>query len=615
MLPTEGPHILMGPGENAGVVDVGDGLAVAFKVESHNHPSAVEPFQGAATGVGGILRDIFAVGARPIAVLDSLRFGELDSARSRYLFDGAVKGIGHYGNSIGVPTVGGEVYFEPAYEQNCLVNAMCVGIAPRERLIRSAAAGVGNKLVLLGARTGRDGIGGASVLASAELSEDDASKRPTVQIGDPFEESKLVECCLELLDRELLASLQDLGAAGLSSSSSEMASKGEVGLDIDVSRVPLREADMEPFEIMISESQERMLCVVEPERLDDVLALCERWDVRATTIGEVTDTPPPARVRRRRAGGRHAGGARSWTTCRSTTSSPRSPTGQIYPDPPARLAGRQPARRRRCWRCSPRRTSPRSASSSSSTTRSSARARSAGRSRRTPRCWCSSRTAAAARSRCRSTATAGGWRAIPYTGAVEAVLECARNLACVGAEPLGLTNCLNFGNPEKPHIAWQLTRAVEGLRDACLALGVPVVGGNVSLYNEGGDGPIYPSPIVGMVGKLPEPAAVPRVGFAEEGHAIALVGMFEPALEGSELEKLRGRLGSALPPLDLPAHADALVRVRAAVRGGELADRPRHLRGRPRLRARRVLHRGRAGRPRRRSTTVRRPCSARAPAA
>ncbi|HZB07436.1 MAG TPA: AIR synthase related protein, partial [Thermoleophilaceae bacterium] len=248
MLPTEGPHILMGPGENAGVVDVGDGLAAAFKVESHNHPSAVEPFQGAATGVGGILRDIFAVGARPIAVLDSLRFGELDSPRSRYLFDWAVKGIGHYGNSIGVPTVGGEVYFEPAYEQNCLVNAMCVGLAPRERLIRSAAAGVGNHLVLLGARTGRDGIGGASVLASAELSEEDSAKRPTVQIGDPFEESKLVECCLELLGQELLASLQDLGAAGLSSSSSEMASKGQVGLDIDISQVPLREADMEPFE-------------------------------------------------------------------------------------------------------------------------------------------------------------------------------------------------------------------------------------------------------------------------------------------------------------------------------------------------------------------------------
>src|SRR5687767_13727951 len=289
-LPTEGPYLLLGPGENAGAVDVGGGLAVAFKVESHNHPSAVEPFQGAATGVGGILRDIFAVGARPIAVLDSLRFGELDSPRSRYLFDWAVKGIGHYGNSIGVPTVGGEVYFESAYEQNCLVNAMCVGLAPRERLIRSAAAGAGNLLVLLGARTGRDGIGGASVLASAELSAEDASKRPSVQIGDPFEESKLVECCLELLERRTLRSLQDLGAAGLSSSASEMASKGEVGIDIDVARVPLRETDMEPFEIMISESQERMLCVVDPARLDELFEVCERWDVRATEIGEVTDT-------------------------------------------------------------------------------------------------------------------------------------------------------------------------------------------------------------------------------------------------------------------------------------------------------------------------------------
>src|ERR671935_91784 len=238
-LPTEGPHLLLGPGENAGAVDVGDGLAVAFKVESHNHPSAVEPFQGAATGVGGILRDVFAVGARPIAVLDSLRFGELDSARSRFLFDGAVSGIGYYGNSIGVPTVGGDVYFEAPYEHNCLVNAMCVGIAPRERLIRSAAAGPGNLVVLLGARTGRDGIGGASVLASAELEEGD-EKRPSVQIGDPFEESKLLECCLELLERGALRALQDLGAAGLSSSSSEMASKGGVGIDIDVSRVPLR---------------------------------------------------------------------------------------------------------------------------------------------------------------------------------------------------------------------------------------------------------------------------------------------------------------------------------------------------------------------------------------
>src|SRR5436305_11484410 len=246
-LPTEGPHLLLGAGENAGAVDVGDGLVVAFKVESHNHPSAVEPFQGAATGVGGILRDVFAIGARPIAILDSLRFGELESERSRFLLDRAVAGIGHYGNSIGVATVGGEIAFEAAYEQNCLVNAMCLGIAARDRMIRSAAAGVGNRLVLLGARTGRDGIGGASVLASAELAEDDSAKRPSVQIGDPFEEKKLLECCLELLDGDLLRSLQDLGAAGLTSSASEMASEGELGIDLDVARVPLRQVGMEPL--------------------------------------------------------------------------------------------------------------------------------------------------------------------------------------------------------------------------------------------------------------------------------------------------------------------------------------------------------------------------------
>ncbi len=306
-LPTDGPHVLMGPGENAGVVDVGGGLALAFKVESHNHPSAVEPFQGAATGVGGILRDVFAVGARPIAVLDSLRFGEPEtSERSRYLLDRAVAGIGHYGNSIGVPTVGGEIYFEPSYEQNCLVNAMCLGLAPRERLIRSAAAGPGNVLVLLGALTGRDGIGGASVLASAELGEGDEAKRPSVQIGDPFAEKKLLECCLELLDRELLVSLQDLGAAGLTSSASEMASKGGVGLDLDVSSVPLREPGMEPFEIMVSESQERMLCVVEPGRVGEVIGVCEQWETLATPIGAGHRHRSLPRARPRRRGRRHA---------------------------------------------------------------------------------------------------------------------------------------------------------------------------------------------------------------------------------------------------------------------------------------------------------------------
>src|SRR5436309_4611660 len=289
-LPTDGPHLLLGPGENAGAVDVGGGLAVAFKVESHNHPSAVEPFQGAATGVGGILRDVFAVGARPIAVLDSLRFGEpSQSPRSRYLLERAVAGIGHYGNSIGVPTVGGEIYFESSYEANCLINAMCLGLAPHSRLIRSAAAGVGNVIVLLGALTGRDGIGGASVLASAELGDGDEAKRPSVQIGDPFTEKKLLECCLELLDRELLVSLQDLGAAGLTSAASEMAARGGVGITLDLCQIPLREPDMEPFEIMVSESQERMLCVARPECVGELLAVCERWEVLATTIGCVTE--------------------------------------------------------------------------------------------------------------------------------------------------------------------------------------------------------------------------------------------------------------------------------------------------------------------------------------
>ncbi|HEU0024035.1 MAG TPA: phosphoribosylformylglycinamidine synthase subunit PurL, partial [Thermoleophilaceae bacterium] len=567
-LPIEGPQVVMGPGENAGAVDVGDGLVVAFKVESHNHPSAVEPFQGAATGVGGILRDVFAIGARPIAVLDSLRFGELDSERSRYLFDWSVKGIGHYGNSIGVPTVGGEVLFERSYEQNCLVNAMCVGLARRDGMIRSAARGVGNLLVLMGARTGRDGIGGASVLASAELSEEDAAKRPSVQIGDPFEEKKLLECCLELLDRGVLVALQDLGAAGLSSSSSEMASKGGVGLDIDVSRVPLREPDMEPFEIMISESQERMLCVVEPRRLPELLEICERWEVRATAIGEVTDTDH-LRVFDRDEPVGDMPVAALVDDVPLYDLVPEAPSGRLYPDPPARLEeGADPERTLLALLGSANVASKRFAFEQYDSIVGS-------RTVRRPE---------AADAAVLQLAYDGGSGAIavsidgngrrvasdPYTGAVEAVLECARNLACVGAEPLGLTNCLNFGNPEKPHIAWQLTRAVEGLRDACLALGVPVVGGNVSLYNEGAEGPIFPTPIVGMVGRLPDAGRLPVTGFDQEGHAIALLCPFAPALAGSELEKLRGRLADGLPEVDLDEQAAGLAALRSAVREGGL---------------------------------------------
>ena len=566
-LPTEGPAVLMGPGENAGVVDVGGGLGVAFKVESHNHPSAVEPFQGAATGVGGILRDIFAVGARPIAVLDSLRFGEPSgSARSRYLLERAVAGIGHYGNSIGVPTVGGEIYFEEPYEQNCLINAMCLGLAPHERLIRSAAAGPGNVLVLLGALTGRDGIGGASVLASAELGGDgsDAAKRPSVQIGDPFAEKKLLECSLELLESELLVSLQDLGAAGLTSSASEMASKGGVGLDIDCDRVPLREPGMEPFEILVSESQERMLCVVEPHRVEHVVAVCERWETRATAIGEVTDSgrmrilaggevvadlPVPVLV----------------DDCPVYDLSPEPPSVPLYAAPAPVLTGSETAAE----------TLLALLASSNVVSRRAVfeqydpvvQSRTVRRPEQADAAVLTLPTGEGI-----AVAIDGNGRRVacdPRAGATEVVFECAANLACVGARPLGLTNCLNFGNPEKPQVAWQMTEAVDGLARGCEALGVPVIGGNVSLYNEAPTGPIYPTPVIGMVGSLPDPARVAQLGFVVAGDAIALVGPFHPSHQGSELAKLRGEpIVGPLPSLDESAAAAAHDRVRTLVRSG-----------------------------------------------
>ena len=568
-LPVEGGRVVMGPGENAGAVSLGGGLACAFKVESHNHPSAVEPFQGAATGVGGILRDVFAVGARPIAILDSLRFGEVSrSPRSRYLLEQAVAGIGHYGNSIGVATVGGEIYFEDSYEQNCLVNAMCLGLIQEDDLIRSAAAGVGNVVLLFGARTGRDGIGGASVLASAELDELDAAKRPTVQIGDPFEEKKLLECSLELLERGLLVALQDLGAAGLTSSSAEMASKGEVGIDIDVRTVPLREADMEAFEIMISESQERMLCVVEPSRVDEVVAVCEKWLVNATAIGEVTDTR-----RLRVFDGEALVGDMPVTAlvdeCPVYDLAPVAPSVSMYPAPePVPGLPTDPGGLLLALLGSANLASRRWAFEQYD-------------------CLVGSRTVRRPEQADAAVLQLPGGSAIavsidgngrrvacdPYRGAVEAVLECSANLACVGAEPLGLTNCLNFGNPEKPHIAWQLSRAVAGLADACRALGVPVVGGNVSLYNEAGAGPIFPTPVVGLVGELPKAARSGRLGFAQDGDVVAVIsaGSWAPASTGSELAKLRGEAPwGELPHADLGELRALHAAVRQAVRAGAL---------------------------------------------
>ncbi len=601
-LPTEGEHVVMGPGENAGAVDLGDGLVCAFKVESHNHPSAVEPFQGAATGVGGILRDIFAIGARPIAVLDSLRFGEPlpcdgsaprpggPGSRSRYLLDRAVAGIAHYGNSIGVPTIGGEVYFEAPYEQNCLVNAMALGIGERDKLVRSAAAGIGNVLVLFGAATGRDGIGGASVLASAELGgEGDGDKRPTVQVGDPFAEKKLMECSLELLERGLVVALQDLGAAGLTSSAAEMASKGGVGIDLDVDRVPLREADMEPFEIVVSESQERMLCVVQPDAVEAVLALCDKWEVGGAAVGRVTDT---GRMRVF-AGGELVGdmpvralvddcplydlepvrpASTPYRAPKAPPSQPKTPRELLL----ALLASPNIASRRPLFEqydsVVQSRTVRRPEQSDAAVLAIRPLDGSGWdptHSKRDPipgiavSIDCNGRRVAAD----------------PYTGTVAAALECAANLACAGAEPLGTTNNLNFANPEKSHIAWQLTEAVRGLGDACRALRAPIVGGNVSLYNESpsspasGGGPIYPTPVVGMVGRLPDVRRAGGLGFAREGDAIALVGPFAPSLSASELAKLRGEpLPDALPAIDLEAVVAAQAAVREGVRSGALAS-------------------------------------------
>jgi phosphoribosylformylglycinamidine synthase len=585
-LPTEGQYVVMGPGENAGAVDVGGGLVCAFKVESHNHPSAVEPFQGAATGVGGILRDIFAIGARPIAVLDSLRFGEPrdapagsgSGARSRYLLDGAVSGIGHYGNSIGVPTVGGEVYFEGPYEQNCLVNAMALGLGEQEKLVRSAAGGPGNVLVLFGARTGRDGIGGASVLASAELGEADEGKRPTVQVGDPFEEKKLLECSLELLEQELIVALQDLGAAGLTSAAAEMASKGEVGIDLDVAEIPLREPGMEPFEVMVSESQERMLCVVEPAKLEAVLALCEKWEVNGTAIGVVTETN-----RMRVLDGQELVGdmpVRALVDdCPLYDLAPVKPATPIYAPPKATLAqDASPLQTLLALLGSPNIASRRplfeqyDAIVQSRTVRRPEQADAA-----VLALDCDPHPAGEGRpiSALAVSIDCNGRRvaADPYTGTVEAVLECAANLACVGAEPLGTTNNLNFGNPEKPHVAWQLTESVRGLGDACRALQAPIVGGNVSLYNETSSGPIYPTPVIGMVGRLPDASHAGRLGFSRVGDTVALIGPFAPSLAASELAKLRGHeLPDGLPDIDIGAVHAAQFAIRGAVRVGALSS-------------------------------------------
>jgi phosphoribosylformylglycinamidine synthase len=479
-LPSTGERVLQGPGENAGVLDLGDGLAVAFKVESHNHPSAVEPFQGAATGIGGILRDIVAVGARPIALLDGLWFGAPD-----HQFERAVAGIGGYGNSVGVANVGGATVFDEAYRGNCLVNAMCVGLLDSARLQSAKAQGPGNLVVLYGATTGRDGIGGASVLASQELGEEDPDKRPSVQVGDPFTGKKLIEVSMELVESGLVESLQDCGAAGLASALSEMARDG-AGIDVHLDRVPLREPGMEAWEIVISESQERMVAVVRPQMLAAVQALCARWELSCAVIGEVTDT----------------GMLRAFVGDDVVGDIP----SRLLTDECPRYELEQSPRKSTGWP-SPR---PQGADTSAAWIYEQYDQLVGSRTVRRPGFDAAVlRLRPSLRGLAVSLQGPRPGETDPYAAGVQAVLGAARNVACAGGEPIGLTDCLNFGNPEKPEIGWELAEAIEGIAQAAEALGIPVVSGNVSLYNETDGRPIPPTPVVGCVGLVPDVRFVP----------------------------------------------------------------------------------------------------------
>ena len=549
-LPTEGPRVLQGPGENAGVVDIGDGLAAVFKIESHNHPSFIEPYQGAATGVGGIIRDIFTMGARPIALLDSLRFGPLDAPSTRRLVEGVVAGIAGYGNSIGIPTVGGEAAFDETYAGNPLVNVFCLGIAPVEGVIRGRAEGTGNAVYYVGAKTGRDGIHGAT-MASAEFDDRAAEKRPNVQVGDPFMEKLLLEACLEVLQTGALVGLQDMGAAGLTCSSCEMGARGGAGIDIDVARVPQRESGMTPYEIMLSESQERMLFIVRQGREAEVDRVFEKWDLHAVRIGEVTGDGL-LRVR---------DGAK---TVAEIPNRPLADEAPLYDRPyrePADLHERQaldlsaleppgpPAETFLRLVGSPgiasKRWIYRQYDHMVRTNTIAPAGAGAGvvRVKGTPRALAFS--------------VDGNGRYCfldPYRGAMLAVAESARNVACAGGRPIGATNCLNFGNPERPEIMWQFARAVAGIGDACRALDVPITGGNVSLYNETDGRAILPTPVLGVVGIIEDARRLVGRTFRGPGDVVMLLGAPGGTLGGSEyLKGMYGLVRGVPPELDLEA--------------------------------------------------------------
>ncbi len=543
-LPTTGPRVVQGPGENAGAVDIGDGLCVVFKMESHNHPSFIEPYQGAATGVGGILRDVFTMGARPIALLDSLRFGGLDSAKNRHLMRGVVAGIAGYGNCMGVPTVGGEVRFDDIYSLNPLVNAFCLGVAHKDRIFRGTAAGVGNPVIYFGSKTGRDGIHGAT-MASDAFDDESEQKRPTVQVGDPFQEKLLLEACLELMANDLLVGIQDMGAAGLTSSSCEMASRAGNGIELDLTHVPRREPGMTPYELMLSESQERMLMVAKAGKEEECLRICRKWDLDVAVVGKVTGDGL-LRV---------------------------LDQGQVVAEIPAKALADDGPRYERPY-------SPpayqdmltnlnydsipdvKDANAALLTLLSSPTIASKrwvyeqyDHMVRTNTIVRPGSDAAVVRIKGTNKAVAmtvdcnGRYCLLhPYEGARLAVVEAARNLVCSGAEPIGLTDCLNFGNPERPDIMWQFVLAIEGLKDACEHFKIPIVSGNVSFYNETNGLSIYPTPMLGMVGLIDEADRAMSQWFRDEGDAIVLLGKTREDLGGSEYLKVLQHREQGSPP-------------------------------------------------------------------
>lgn len=557
-LPVKAPWVLQGPGENAGVISVGDGLAVAFKIESHNHPSAVEPYQGAATGVGGILRDVFTMGARPIALLNSLRFGPLTSSRVRWLFSGVVKGIGDYGNCVGVPTVGGEVVFDPSYEGNPLVNAMCVGLMREDELMRAVASGVGNPIMAVGARTGRDGIHGAS-FASEDLSAESEAKRPMVQVGDPFTEKLLLEASLELIRSGHIVAIQDMGAAGLTSSSAEMAERGDVGVTIDATKVPVRETGMTPYEILLSESQERMLVVAIKGHEEQVREILGRWDLEAAVIGEVIAEP----VYRVTEGDRVVAefpGSRLVTECPQYTLEGRESEAlkaARQRDPHAVAPLKE--ERDHAWTLERLLASPTIASKAwvwrqyDSTVRTST-VRGPGSDAAVVRLPGTNKGIALC--------IDGNGRHValsPRNGGRAAVCEAARNVACTGARPRAITNNLNFGNPKKPEVYFQLSEAIAGMGEACTILETPVTGGNVSLYNENPQGAIHPTPTIGMVGVIESLSHVTPSAFQRAGDRIVLLGEPTSELGGSEyLLAIHGLTIGAPPECD-PAKERRLI--------------------------------------------------------